>query len=95
MLRPLDAVWMRICGLSPLKLGPMLWRLVLVLQFLTRSVGIVVLLVRFMGMGIIALAPTLASLAPVTAVAARAKVANPVAKVVPKVIQRVPCLAPM
>ena len=52
MLRPLGTFWMHICGLSSLKLGPMLWWLVLVLQFLTRNVGIVVPMVRFMGMGV-------------------------------------------
>ena len=49
----------------------MLWWLVLVLQFLTTNVGIMVPLVRFVGMGIHALPPTLVSLTPMTTVAAK------------------------
>ena len=64
-------------------------------QFLTRSVGIVVPLVRFVGMGMHALTPTLVSLTPVATMAAKAiEVASLVEKVVLKVAQHVACLTP-
>ena len=84
----LGAFWMHTCGLPPLELGQLLWWLVLVRLLLARSVGTVVLLVRFGGMGSPALPPTLVSLTPVTTVAANV-VANVVAKVVAKVVKRV------
>ena len=67
----------------------------MILQFLTKSVGNVVPLVRFVGMGIIALALTLVSLTPMAAVAARAKMASLVASLVASPVQHMPCLAPM
>ena len=88
MPRHLSAFWLHTCGLPHLELGQLLWWLVLMCLLLARSVGTAVLLVRFRGMGIPALPPTLVSLTPMAMTTMTTKVATKVAaKVVAKVVQ--------